>query len=1025
MSLVRTDIAARTAAEVSPTDPPSGYGPDDLRNAYNVPASSSGLTVAIVDAYDWPKAESDLAIYRSEYGLPECSTANGCFRQVNQRGQNYDYPNWDYKWGREIDLDIDMVSAICPSCHILLVEADTDDEVNLGAAVNTAVAMGALVVSNSYDQYGEDAGNLNYDAEWYDHPGVAIVASAGDSGYGVAYPAVSSDVIAVGGTTLVRDSSSRGWSESAWSGTGSGCSQYEPKPAWQSDKCSGRTEVDVSAVADPGTGVATFDYSYGWGVLGGTSAAAPIIAAMYALGGNPGANPAALLYERAGDFNDVTTGSNGTCGQFWSQTYYLCNAVAGYDGPTGLGTPNGIAAFKPTAATLSVSGIASPTVAGTAESVTVMAQDQYGNAVTDYQGTIHFTSSDAQATVPADYTFTVGAGGDNGTHTFTTYYTCTGSCTIPEPHPVLVLRTAGTQTVTATDTSTSSITGAEAGIVVNPAAATHFVVAGIPSPVAAGVAHNVTVTAQDKYDNTDSNYVGTVHFSSSDTAAVLPANTTLTGGVGTFSVTFNTAGTQSVTATDTVDGSITGSQSGIMVTVGQGSGSVSITSTAPANPVVGGTYQVTYLAGPSTSPVVLSIAGSSSSVCSINGSGLVSFNAVGSCEIDADQAADTNWTVAHASQTLTVGQGSQTISFGSAPSSVTVGASGFSVRATATSGLAVTYSSKTTSICSVDPTSGALTLLGAGKCTIAADQLGNANWNPAPQATQSVTVNLVPTTLAYTGPTATTTGTSITLSATLKTSAGVAISNRTISFTLNGATLTATTNSSGVASVKTTAPAKVGTYPISVAFAADTMYAAASASATLKVTIATTLNYLGSTSAATGASITLSAWLRAGPVTPVSGKTVAFTINGVTKTATTNFLGIASVGTTAPATTGTYSITVAFAGDTTYAAASTSATLTVTKPVPVLAYTGSTNAAHGASITLSATLKTSSGAGLSNRTISFTLNGATLTATTNSSGVASVKTTAPAKAGTYPITVAFAGDTTYAAASTSVSLRVR
>ena len=521
-------------------DPPSGYGPADLRSAYNVPASSSGLTVAIVDAYDWPKAESDLATYRSEYGLSPCTTANGCFLKVNQRGQNYNYPNWDYKWGREIDLDIDMVSAICPACHILLVEADTDDMINLGTGVNTAVAMGALVVSNSYGSpLGEDAGNLNLDAEYFDHPGVAIVASAGDEGYGVEYPAVSSDVVTVGGTTLVQDSSSRGWSESAWSGTGSGCSQYEPKPAWQSDKCSGRTEVDVSAVADPGTGVASFDYSYGWGVLGGTSASAPIIAAMYALAGNPGANPAAPLYEHAGDFNDVTTGSNGTCGTFWTSSYYLCNAVPGYDGPTGLGTPNGIAAFKPTAATLDVKGIASPSVAGVDGSVTVTAQDQYGNTVTDYQGTIHFTSSDAQATLPANYTFTAG---DAGVHTFSTYYTCTGSCKIPEPHPVLVLRTAGTQSVTATDTSDSTITGAQTGIVVTPRAATQLAVSGFPISDVAGVAHDLTVTALDQFGNTDPTYAGTVHFSSSDSAAVLPANATLTGGVGTFSVTFNTAG---------------------------------------------------------------------------------------------------------------------------------------------------------------------------------------------------------------------------------------------------------------------------------------------------------------------------------------------------------------------------------------------------------------------------------------------------------------------------------------------------
>ena len=369
---------------------------------------------------------------------------------------------------------------------------------------------------------------------------------------------------------------------------------------------------------------------------------------------------------------------------------------------------------------------------------------------------------------------------------------------------------------------------------------------------------------------------------------------------------------------------------------------------------------------------------------------------------------------------------SQTITFTSeAPSDAVVGGPTYTPTASGgASGNPVTFTidSTSSSVCSIS--AGVVSFIGVGTCTIDANQAGNDTYNAAPQVTQGVKVNKVPTTLTYAGPTAATTGTSITLSATLKTSAGAAIGGKPISFIFNGATLTATTNNSGVASVKTTAPAKVGTYPISIAFAGDATYAAASISATLTVTIATTLTYLGSTKVAPGASITLVAWLHAGPLTPVAGKTVTFTLNGATKTATTNSLGIALVNITAPATTGTYPLTFGFAGDSRYAAAPTSATLTVTKPVPVLSYTGPTNATHGASITLSATLKTSAGAAIANRTITFTLNGATLTATTNSSGVASVKTTAPVKPGKYTINVAFAGDATYAAASASVAIRV-
>jgi subtilase family serine protease len=334
-ALRRTDAGARSFGPAV-----SGLTPANLQSAYKLGSGGSGKTVAIVDAYDDPNAEKDLATYRSNFGLPACTTANGCFKKVNQSGGT-SYPTGDTGWSEEISLDIDMVSAICPSCHILLVEATSPSYANLGTAVNTAVRLGATAVSNSYGG-GESSAETSYDT-YYNHPGVAITVSSGDSGYGVEYPAASRYVTAVGGTHLTTSSTSRGWTETAWNGAGSGCSAYEPKPSWQHDtSCSRRTVADVSAVADPATGVAVYD-SYGesgWLVFGGTSVASPIIASVYALSGNVSGVPASLAYSNTGSLFDVTSGSNGSCGGT-----YLCTAKAGYDGPTGLGTPNGTGAF--------------------------------------------------------------------------------------------------------------------------------------------------------------------------------------------------------------------------------------------------------------------------------------------------------------------------------------------------------------------------------------------------------------------------------------------------------------------------------------------------------------------------------------------------------------------------------------------------------------------------------------------------------------------------------------------------------
>ncbi|NUR63904.1 MAG: peptidase S8 [Catenulispora sp.] len=337
------------ALGVTPNATPSGFGPADLLSAYNLPAGGgAGQTVAIVDAYNDPSAEADMNTYRAQYGLPACTSASGCFKQVNQKGGSR-LPRSDSGWAGEISLDLDMVSAIAPNAHIILVEASTASMTNLGTAVNTAVSLGAKFVSNSYGG-GESSADTSYDTTYFKHPGVAITASSGDSGYGVEYPAASPYVTSVGGTALKKDSSTaRGWSESVWStssteGAGSGCSAYDSKPSWQKDTgCAKRTVADVSAVADPATGVAVYQTygGSGWAVYGGTSVAAPLIAAVYADAGAPTASvPAANLYSHTSALNDVTSGATASC-----SPSYLCAAKTGYDGPTGLGTPNGLAAF--------------------------------------------------------------------------------------------------------------------------------------------------------------------------------------------------------------------------------------------------------------------------------------------------------------------------------------------------------------------------------------------------------------------------------------------------------------------------------------------------------------------------------------------------------------------------------------------------------------------------------------------------------------------------------------------------------
>jgi subtilase family serine protease len=337
------------------TTAPKGYGPAQFRGAYGLPTSApAGQTIAIVDAYDHPKIASDLNTYSSQFGLPLCNSANPCFQKVNQSGSaSGPFPRSDSGWALEISLDVEVAHAICSTCKIILVEANSNSLSNLAAAVQTAANLGATEISNSYGGSEFSSELSGTYAAPYNQPGVAVTVSSGDNAYGsFGFPAALSSVITVGGTTLTLGTGNTYGSERVWAGAGSGCSLYVTAPSWQSflGACAGkRGTADVAADADPATGAAVYDSvryqgRSGWLQIGGTSLSAPLIAGVYALaGGLPaGSTGAAALYGHLGDgtlLHDVTTGSNGSCGTL------MCNGASGYDGPTGVGTPLGIGAF--------------------------------------------------------------------------------------------------------------------------------------------------------------------------------------------------------------------------------------------------------------------------------------------------------------------------------------------------------------------------------------------------------------------------------------------------------------------------------------------------------------------------------------------------------------------------------------------------------------------------------------------------------------------------------------------------------
>jgi hypothetical protein len=549
------------ASSVSPdsTSGPFGYTPAQIRNAYGfnsitfangtVAGDGTGTTIAIVDAYDDPNIASDLHQFDAQFGLPDPT-----FSKVNQSGGT-SLPKADSGWSGEIALDVEWAHAMAPKAKILLVEATDASLSNLMSAVNYArSASGVDTVSMSWgsNEFKTEKSYDSYFTTPTGHNGVTFFSSSGDSGAPVGFPAISPNVVGVGGTSLNISNSGTYSGESGWSGSGGGVSSYETQPLYQkgvvTQSSAARTSPDVSFDADPNTGFAVYN-SYSntaarpWEEVGGTSAASPQSAALVAiadqgralsgLGSLDGATQTLpKIYALASsDFHDVTSGSS-----TGSPTY---TAGAGYDLVTGRGTPVANLVVRdlvgtssttpppttptaPVATHFAVTSIVSTTAAGTSFSITVTALDSSNAVVTGYAGAVHLTSTDLSGILPATYTFTTS---DKGVHTFTG----------------VVLKTAGTQSLSASDVANSSLLGS-VSVKVIPAAATHLAFLQQPTSVGAGLLISPTVQVEvlDAYNNvvtTDNQHTVTIAIGANPAAGVLGGTLTATvsGGIATFS----------------------------------------------------------------------------------------------------------------------------------------------------------------------------------------------------------------------------------------------------------------------------------------------------------------------------------------------------------------------------------------------------------------------------------------------------------------------------------------------------------
>jgi subtilase family serine protease len=346
------------AAMATAAGEPQAGTPLYLQQAYDLTSLSATQgasdTVAVADAYNDPNVAADLATFRAHFGLPACTVTSGCFRVLNEGGTPAPLPASSTSWSVEQSLDVDAVSALCPNCKIVLVEAVSPDNADMQAAIEAAVSAGATIVSNSWSV---DAATSPF-TNSLSFPGVSVLAAAGDDGTASAgesaFPAALPTVTAVGGTSLnPSEATPRGFSETAWDDSGSGCDSNEPAPAWQPQTgCAGRAYNDISADGDPSTGLDIYDSEDGgWLQVGGSSLATPLAAAYEAVTAVNGATPQ-WAYTDESLLNAVGSGSNGACA-----VALICNAADGWNGPGGAGSISGdVLPGAP--------GIAGPDVAG-------------------------------------------------------------------------------------------------------------------------------------------------------------------------------------------------------------------------------------------------------------------------------------------------------------------------------------------------------------------------------------------------------------------------------------------------------------------------------------------------------------------------------------------------------------------------------------------------------------------------------------------------------------------------------------
>jgi hypothetical protein len=528
------------------TSGPTGFTPAQLKQAYGinlisfsggtVAGDGTGETIAIVDAYDDPNIASDLHQFDVQFGLPDPT-----FTKVNQSGGST-MPQADSGWAGEIAIDVEWAHAIAPKAKILLVEANSASWSDLSTAVRFAASQpGVAAVSMSFGG-GEFSSETSMDSTFTTpsgHSGITFVASSGDSGAPVEFPAISPNVLSVGGTSLTLNSSGNYSTESAWSGSGGGISSFESQPSYQkgivTQGTTMRTNPDVSYDANPNTGIAVYDSyqtSAPWQQYGGTSIAAPQWAAIIAIAdqGRALAGLGALdgrsqtlpmLYGLpASDFHDVTSGSStGSPSE---------PATAGYDLATGRGTPIAnlvvaglVGSTNNNSTHFTVSPSTTSTTAGTSFTITVTAVNSNGTTNTGYTGTVHFSSSDLQAVLHANFTFT---SANKGVATFT-----------------VTLKTAGSDSLTVTDTANSTTTGS-ATVGITPAAANRLVFVQQPTGGSPGAALNPAVKVElvDAFGNVltnDGTDKVTVAFGSNPGGSTLggTATVTVSGGVATFS----------------------------------------------------------------------------------------------------------------------------------------------------------------------------------------------------------------------------------------------------------------------------------------------------------------------------------------------------------------------------------------------------------------------------------------------------------------------------------------------------------